>query len=386
MDSAAVAMCLVTPEGRFTKVNEAACRFFGIEADALMKMSFQDLTPQEYLEAELRNFVGIIEGRIDSYRMVKHFPRSDGRVIYGDITVSGVRDENGDVREIIGHIVDVTVEVEARQQISEQNERNRILAQQLQQQNETIAASERRYRLLADNAVDVIIHCRGSEIVWASPSVAPALGIEPQEFIGSNFNTVIHPDDIAPMIASFQSISPDESLLNRFRIRAADGSYHWVDSHARPYVDAIGNSDGLILALRIVDAQVEAEQRLEQLACFDTVTGLANRAETMARLESEVTRLSPGRNLAILFCDLDKFKRINDTLGHNAGDAVLRAVAERISQCVRHTDTVGRIGGDEFLVLLPACRASKRPLESGTRSSRKPQTPSSTTGLRYPSS
>lgn len=99
---------------------------------------------------------------------------------------------------------------------------------------------------------------------------------------------------------------------------------------------------------------VEAHQQLERMSRLDTLTGLVNRAETLARLEAALNdSRRPGRELGVLFCDVDKFKLINDGWGHEAGDAVLWGLAERISHCLRHGDTVGRIGGDEFLVLLP---------------------------------
>jgi diguanylate cyclase (GGDEF)-like protein/PAS domain S-box-containing protein len=99
---------------------------------------------------------------------------------------------------------------------------------------------------------------------------------------------------------------------------------------------------------------IEAKQELERLARLDTLTGLVNHAETINRLESALqNRRNPGQHLGVLFCDTDHFKRINDTMGHNIGDLVLSTIATRIRDCVREGDTVGRIGGDEMLVLLP---------------------------------
>ncbi|MBI3691030.1 MAG: GGDEF domain-containing protein, partial [Mycolicibacterium aromaticivorans] len=136
-----------------------------------------------------------------------------------------------------------------------------------------------------------------------------------------------------------------------------DGGYHWVDGHGKPYMDADGNVDGLIAALRIADDRVEAEQLLERLARFDTLTGLANRAEAISRLESALAQPpTGGAHLGILFCDIDHFKTINDTWGHAIGDAVLITLAARISECVRRGDSVGRTGGDEILVVLPGVR------------------------------
>ena len=119
-------------------------------------------------------------------------------------------------------------------------------------------------------------------------------------------------------------------------------------------MDAQGTIDGLIAALRIADDRVKAEQQLERLARFDTLTGLANRAEAISRLESALAQPpTGGAHLGILFCDIDHFKAINDTWGHGIGDAVLTTVASRIRESVRHGDTVGRTGGDEMLVVLP---------------------------------
>jgi diguanylate cyclase (GGDEF)-like protein len=216
------------------------------------------------------------------------------------------------------------------------------------------ADAEVRYRILADNAVDVIVHLRGREAAWVSPSVVTALGGPPQRWLGSGLSRRIHPDDRDAVAAALRRIADGESVIQRFRVRSVDSGYRWVDGHGKPYVDAEGNTDGLIAALRLADNQVETEKRLERLAHFDTLTGLANRAETMGRLESALGQPRPaGTYVGILFCDVDHFKDINDTWGHGIGDVVLATLAERIRESVRAGDTVGRTGGDEILVLLP---------------------------------
>ncbi|AKK28414.1 sensor domain-containing diguanylate cyclase [Mycobacterium sp. EPa45] len=220
------------------------------------------------------------------------------------------------------------------------------------------ADAEERYHILADNAVDIIVHLRGTRIVWVSPSVEAALGRPPQRWIGSDIRRQIHPDDLDALSTVLQRIAGGEAVVQRFRVRAADGGYHWVDGHGKPYVDAEGHTDGLIAALRIVDDRVQIEQQLERLARFDTLTGLANRAEALDRLQSALEQpQAPGTHLGILFCDVDHFKDINDTWGHGTGDAVLTTLAARIRECVRQGDTVGRTGGDEILVVLPGLRS-----------------------------
>lgn len=109
----------------------------------------------------------------------------------------------------------------------------------------------------------------------------------------------------------------------------------------------------------MVDDQVEAEQQLERLARFDTLTGLVNRAEALARLDAALRQPRPPEtHVGVLFCDVDHFKAINDRWGHGTGDVVLATVAARIRASVRREDTVGRTGGDEMLILLPGVRSA----------------------------
>ncbi|TGD84159.1 diguanylate cyclase [Mycolicibacterium sp. CH28] len=216
------------------------------------------------------------------------------------------------------------------------------------------ADAEARYRILAENAVDTVIRLHGTEVEWISPSVQVAFGDQPAQWVGSDFTSRVHPDDMHVISASARRIALGKPSIGRFRVRGAGGGYHWVDCRSKPYFDSDGQTDGLIAALRIVDDQVEAERRLEYLACFDPLTGLANRAEVMRRLEAALGgQPGPGPYIGLLFCDVDEFKTINDTYGHAVGDLVLATIAMRVHECVRPGDTVGRTGGDELLVLLP---------------------------------
>lgn len=218
------------------------------------------------------------------------------------------------------------------------------------------AYAEMRYRILADTAVDIKVHLRGGEVVWVSPSAEVALG---GRWTGAEFARRIHPEDRDQVEAALGRITGGEWVRQRFRVSSVDGDYHWVDGHGKPYVDEHGNTDGLIASLRVVDDQVEAQQRLERLARFDTLTGLVNRAEALSRLESALAQPQrDGTHVGVLFCDVDHFKAINDTWGHGMGDFVLASLADRIRGSVRRGDTVGRTGGDEMLVLLPGVHSA----------------------------
>lgn len=133
MDNAAIGMCLVAPEGRFESVNDALCQLLGYDAETLKQKTWQELTVKDYMEEDQRNVDDLLEGRRDSFRMIKQYVHADGHRIWGDLSVSCVRGENGQVEHFISQVTDITALMEA-------NERNRVLAQQLQRQADRLTA------------------------------------------------------------------------------------------------------------------------------------------------------------------------------------------------------------------------------------------------------
>ncbi|MEO6154321.1 MAG: sensor domain-containing diguanylate cyclase, partial [Thermomonas sp.] len=147
------------------------------------------------------------------------------------------------------------------------------------------------------------------------------------------------------------------SATATYRVRHADGHYVWLEAIARPLP---GVNGGVILTSRDVTARIAAEQELaesrdalEKLVRIDSLTGLANRRQLDERLAIAITRARRHRQpLALMYLDIDHFKQVNDTLGHAAGDAVLRGFAQRLISNVRASDLVARLGGDEFVILV----------------------------------
>ena len=165
-----------------------------------------------------------------------------------------------------------------------------------------------------------------------------------------------HPDDVADMQrdrqAHFDGLTPTYS--NEHRVQCKDGRWKWV--HTRGMVisrDANGAPTRMIGTHTDITDRKNAEAQVRQHAYFDPLTGLPNRRMLRDRLEQEIKRSRrDSLQLAILFIDLDHFKEVNDTLGHDNGDLLLVEAARRLRQCVRECDTVARMGGDEFTVLL----------------------------------
>jgi diguanylate cyclase (GGDEF)-like protein/PAS domain S-box-containing protein len=228
--------------------------------------------------------------------------------------------------------------------------------------NTRMRESERRYRLLADYSGDLIVRLKASgERVYVSPSSTDILGLQPSEMLGQRWE-LVHPADRERQRAAMTEVlALGEPQTLKYRARHKDGHYIWMEVIMSPIPSEqqIGEKD-LILAGRDISRRVAAEEaleasrrELERLSQVDALTGVANRRQLEQRLPLALLRLErSGRPVALMYLDIDHFKRINDTHGHAAGDKVIQAFAQRLMANVRATDLVVRLGGDEFVVLM----------------------------------
>lgn len=216
-----------------------------------------------------------------------------------------------------------------------------------------LEASEQRFRLLAQNSSDVVM-LAGDDLTmhWLSPSLTVMLGWRPVDWHGRALEDFAHPDDVPLLRAHVDTVKAGAAQVMRLKVRDAFGDWHWVEMHAGSQRDEHGAVAGIVATLRQVDAQVAAEEDLRQQARQDALTGLLNRAALYESLRARERGRREGSGIGVLFCDLDRFKDVNDRYGHAAGDEVLRVVASRIERIVRDSDLVARVGGDEILVVL----------------------------------
>jgi diguanylate cyclase (GGDEF)-like protein/PAS domain S-box-containing protein len=181
---------------------------------------------------------------------------------------------------------------------------------------------------------------------WTTSDV---LGRKPSEL------GLVHPDSLEVVRALTRELADGRVRRNRMlsRNNTKDGRVIWCQWYNSALHDDDGRLASIMSLVEDVTARMDAEEQLRQAAVHDALTGLPNRNSLAARLEHAILRVNrSGDRLALLFIDLDRFKKVNDTLGHAAGDEVLRQAAARIRACVREVDTVARLGGDEFVVLL----------------------------------
>jgi diguanylate cyclase (GGDEF)-like protein/PAS domain S-box-containing protein len=197
----------------------------------------------------------------------------------------------------------------------------------------------------------------GGRLAYMSPQITGILGYRPDEFLDDPelWPSLIHPDDHPAAIAAYdEHWRTGKPLRAEYRMIAKDGSEVWVRDEAFAMADDTRSGRRVSQGL-LVDTtdRKRLESKLIHDALHDPLTGLANRVLVRDYLERAIARhlRAPG-TVALLFVDLDDFKRINDSFGHAAGDQILRQVADRLVACVRGDDVVGRQSGDEFAVLL----------------------------------
>ena len=227
---------------------------------------------------------------------------------------------------------------------------------------DVLAENLELYSKILEHVEDVIsvVDLRG-RYLYASPSHRRVLGYEPHELIGTGGLAMFHPDDVTGIRAKMARclISPHIASATA-RVRHKAGHYVLLEGVGTCIRNGLGLPEMFLVTSRDISGRVAAEDRMRQLAMHDPLTGLPNRDLLEDRIGLALaTARREGERLAVLMLDLDRFKQVNDSLGHAAGDELLRQVAQRLRELLREEDTVARIGGDEFAVLLPRLAASR---------------------------
>jgi diguanylate cyclase (GGDEF)-like protein/PAS domain S-box-containing protein len=456
-DRSRVATGLVSNDGRFIRANPAICELLGRSEAELLSLGFLDVTHPDDVGIGADQLREMMEGRRSGLRITKRYVTGDGRVVWGDVTVSAVLDANGHLRHRIVQILDVSSEhnlLEALHEtqhiahlggwtfdvktdrvtwspelfamfgldptgpVPEFAEQHRLfMPESWQRVSAAIAQTQATgvgytvdLETVRSDGTHGWIQARGEAIrgldgsivelhgmslditarkQWEAANEAIRAKLERAQRIAhvgswtfdSATNHVTWTEELFLMLgldpttpvpefaefgklftpASWQDVSANvaatqatgDSFDIELEMVRSDGSHGWMQVRG----EAVRDSHGVIVGVQGVALDITprkvASDELQVLATHDRLTGLANRAELLDELSRAISSgRRSGRPMALLMMDLDRFKDVNDTLGHAAGDDLLVAAALRIEQVVRTGDVVARLGGDEFVIVM----------------------------------
>jgi len=351
VDSAADAIYSASPDGAILSWNKGAERMYGYRAEEILGKPISVLAVGG--DGETRQFLDRIGAGETISQFETRVVNRDGRQIEVSLTMSPVRDARGKVVGSSTIARDIT---------------------RRRQDREALQKSEEKYRWLVANLPDVVwVADEAGQPVFASTNCKALSGYTPEEVCQPGFwMNRIHPDDQPRVTAAYRALfDHGQPIDTEYRFLRKDGQWVWLHSRAANVHERDGKRyrDGLISD---ITERKRMEQKLVHHATHDLLTGLPNRAICEDQFRQALARARrQGRMAALLYLDLDRFKRINNTLGHLAGDALIRMAAERLTGCLRESETLSRSGGDRFMLILndlgspeDAMRVAERILET----------------------
>lgn len=337
-----IGMVIIDMDGIWRITNEAVEQLLGYTQEEFAALPAGSLFDPSDREEIARHWQMLRDGEITSYRAERRFLHKNATWVWAGVAVSLVRDDDGRPLHYIGHIESV----EARRRA----ERELILEQE-------------RIKTTLRSIADAVITTDANGCVkYINDAAQELIGQCLADIHSRAFNEVIVLTDPATLLVSTDTLSQCISAARVIRcdrpcvLHRPDGSVCYVTQAITPVIDAEGCVSGMVIVLRDVGENYEREQEIGRRAVHDMLTGLANRFE-FQRCSKDV--FERARSLAypaaVLAIDLDRFKAVNDSGGHAAGDAVLRKVATVLKSAIRSSDLVARLGGDEFAIILENC-------------------------------
>ena len=317
--------------GQFVRVNQRYADILGYSPQELVGMTFQSLTHPDDLAADLAHFRRLQSGDVPEYRLEKRYIHKDGHEVWGDATVSSMWASGSAPGYHIAVVQDITARKRMEENLRANEQRLRSILERLPmglclvQDDGLISFRNARYVQICGYTQEEVPDTN----TWWQRAYPDATE---REAIRQRLLDTLH-----------QGIIP----LAEYTIRCADGKYKPVE------ISGFFVEGGRLITMQDLSERKAAEEEINQLAYYDPLTRLPNRRLLMDRLQQALAASARHhRSGALLMLDLDNFKTVNETRGHDRGDALLLQVAHRLRSCVHEDDTVARQGGDEFVVVL----------------------------------
>ena len=346
MDYSPIGILIADLDGRWRHCNRALCRMLGYSAEELRALPPGGPSAGEEWEASKARWGRLLTGEINYYDIERPFRHKDGHWVWTYVAVSLMRDASGAPLHLIAQIESL----EARHQDAERlaQERQRLITT-LQSINDAVITTDTELRITYINAAaETLLGVRGSE--------AENRRVDELLHLTDPVSLKTPASLVARSIATGKTVTRETGCL----LHRPDGTLCYVKDSVSPVLGPTGLLAGTVIVLRDVTHEFDRERDLEQRASHDSLTGLLSRGEFQQRLRTLFQKSRHrDRTSALIAIDLDRFKSLNDTAGHAAGDAMLCKVAEACKSVVRSSDTVARLGGDEFAIILKYCAAQR---------------------------
>ncbi|HEX5539049.1 MAG TPA: EAL domain-containing protein [Methylophilaceae bacterium] len=340
-----VALC-DAQSGKYIRVNRKFREMVGYSARELRSLTSRDITHPDDYAMQQQCTEALLSGELSEYTLQKRYIRKDGSVIWVDLTCNALWSPPETPTYHLAAVHDITDKKRADEALHAAMER--------------LAESEAENRLILDSAGEGIygLDANGN-VMFANPAATKMLGYDMDELLGHPIHAWIHhsyadgtpyPREDCPVIKSMargEAMTITDEVFWR-----KDGSSFPVEYTSTPIYKR-NKPAGVVVSFNDISLRKQSEAQMLRLAHYDSITGLPNRVLFMDRLKYEIRKSHRAKlPLALMFIDLDNFKEINDTLGHDKGDLLLKDAAQRLSRCVRDSDTVARMGGDEFTIIM----------------------------------
>jgi diguanylate cyclase (GGDEF)-like protein/PAS domain S-box-containing protein len=326
--NAPIGMSVVSPVGRCLEANAALCRLLGYHEHALVGQNVLDLTHEDDRRAARGSWRRLIEGAADTARIELRYLRRDASPVWVAITSTMLRDAAGSPLYAVSQTEDISPRKAAE---------------------EARRAMEKRYGDLFERSNDMVFTLDLAGVVTAvNPAAEQITGYAPDELVGTRLIDLVVEEESERAGKLIDRLLDGHDRTAELEILAKDGRHVFVETSARLAKDG-EEPIGIEGIARDTTERRALQLELERQAFYDSLTGLPNRALFLDRLNQAVARLKrPGEAVAVMLLGLDNFKAVNSRLGHAGGDSVLKALTPLLEERLRGSDTVARLGGDQF--------------------------------------
>ncbi|MBP8608376.1 MAG: PAS domain S-box protein [Syntrophaceae bacterium] len=324
-------------KGNITFVNDAECRKLGYSREELTGMNYRQFQDENTAKKTRQIFSEVYKKEEPIQLLDVEIIRKNGSKAFNEISVSLLKDKQGKATGFRGISRDVTVR---------------------RQMEEMIRQSEEKYRTII-NEVDewyFEIDLAGN-VIFVNDAIVRSVGYPPERLIGLNYKSFTSEERSGEVFKIFRQVYETREPIKNFPYEFVlpDGKITFFELSVFPKLDDQGKVVGFRGVGHDVTERKRTEEQLNYIATHDLLTGLPNRMLLMDRLKMATAQAKRNaQKLALMMLDLDNFKNVNDSLGHMVGDKLLKEISLRLTGRLRQNDTICRLGGDEFIILLPA--------------------------------